>query len=451
MLTKEDFIKESLKIHGNKYIYDKCVIKRKIDKVEIICPNHGSFWQSPKQHLKGHGCKKCATEAQVKKRTFTNEDFIKRAREIHENKYDLSKVKYINNHTKVCIICPIHGEFWQRPANHLCGQGCPHCAGTNRKDTKQFIEDAKKIHGDKYDYSKVEYKGNKKNVCIICHKKDSNGKEHGEFFQQALTHLRGFGCPKCSNNYRRNTEEFIKDAKKVHNSEYDYSKTEYMNNDTKICIICHQKDVFGKEHGEFWQRPKNHLKGENCPKCQGKNITQEEIIYRCNLTHNGFYKYDNFVYKNYRTKACIICPIHGEFWQTAQIHLQGNGCPKCKQSHLEKEISNFLKTNNIEYTYQKRFDWLGLQSLDFYLPDYNIAIECQGEQHFRPVNFGSKTMTNEESFKLIQERDERKKCLCEEKGIKLLYYTDIDLNDKHICNYKCFRNKEKLLEEILYG
>ena len=63
MLTKEDFIKESLKIHGNKYIYDKCVIKRKIDKVEIICPNHGSFWQSPKQHLKGHGCKKCATEA----------------------------------------------------------------------------------------------------------------------------------------------------------------------------------------------------------------------------------------------------------------------------------------------------------------------------------------------------------------------------------------------------
>ena len=97
MLTKEDFIKESLKIHGNKYIYDKCVIKRKIDKVEIICPNHGSFWQSPKQHLKAHGCKKCATEAQVKKRTFTNEDFIKRAREIHENKYDLSKVKYINN------------------------------------------------------------------------------------------------------------------------------------------------------------------------------------------------------------------------------------------------------------------------------------------------------------------------------------------------------------------
>ena len=167
----------------------------------------------------------------------STDDFIKRARKIHGNKYDYSKVEYKNSITKVCIICPEHGEFWQRPANHLCGQGCPHCAGVSRKDTKQFIEDARKVHGDKYDYSKVEYEGNKQNVCIICHKKDKNGKEHGEFFQQALTHLRGFGCPKCSNNYRKNTEEFIEEAKKVHGNKYDYSKVKYKNNKTKICII----------------------------------------------------------------------------------------------------------------------------------------------------------------------------------------------------------------------
>jgi hypothetical protein len=312
--------------------------------------------------------------------------------------------------------------------------------------TDEFIKKAREIHGDKYDYSKVEYEDNKKNVYIICHKKDKNGKEHGEFFQQALTHLRGFGCPKCSNNYRKNTEEFIDEAKKVHGNKYDYSKVEYKNNKTKICIICHEKDCFGNEHAEFWQNPKNHLKGENCPKCAGKKISQDEIIYRCNLIHGGFYKYDKFVYKNYRTKSCIICPIHGEFWQTPHMHLHGNGCPKCKQSHLEKDISNFLEKNCIKYEYQKRFDWLGLQSLDFYLPDYNIAIECQGEQHFKPSNFGSKTITNEESFKLTQERDSNKKRLCEENGIIILYYTDVNLSEKYC--YKCFKRKEEILKEI---
>ena len=316
------------------------------------------------------------------------------------------------------------------------------------KTNEEYISEVNIIHKGKYDYSKLEYKGNKENVCIICHKKDKWGNEHGEFWQQALTHLRGYGCPKCSNNYRRNTQEFIEEANIVHNNEYDYSKTEYKSNRDKVCVICHKKDCLGREHGEFWQVAKNHLNGEKCPKCQGKNITQEEIIYRCNLIHNGFYNYDKFTYINYRTKSCIICPEHGEFWQTPHMHLQGNGCPKCKQSHLERDISRFLEDNNIKYEYQKHFEWLGLQSLDFYLPDYNIAIECQGEQHFTPCNFGSKTITNKESFKLMQERDERKKCLCEENGIKLLYYTDIDLNDKHICNYKCFRNKEELLEEV---
>ena len=98
--------------------------------------------------------------------------FIEKAKNIHKDKYDYSKVEYIDSKTKICIICPKHGEFWQTPANHLKGRGCPKCSFKKMSDlklktTNKFIEDAKNIHGDKYDYSKVEYKDNKTKVCII--------------------------------------------------------------------------------------------------------------------------------------------------------------------------------------------------------------------------------------------------------------------------------------------
>lgn len=99
-------------------------------KVCIICPKHGEFWQTPSGHLSGKGCPKCYKES----RSSTTEEFINKAREIHGNKYDYSKVNYVNAYTKVCIICPKHGEFWQIPANHLNGHGCPNCQGA----TKQY-------------------------------------------------------------------------------------------------------------------------------------------------------------------------------------------------------------------------------------------------------------------------------------------------------------------------
>ena len=114
---------------------------------------------------------------------LTKEKFIERAKEVHGNKYDYSKVEYINSQTKVCVICPKHGEFWQKPNSHLLGYGCNKCAIEKRsklitKTTDSFIERAKKLHGDKYDYSKVDYKGKDMNVCIICPK-------HGIFFSNA--------------------------------------------------------------------------------------------------------------------------------------------------------------------------------------------------------------------------------------------------------------------------
>ena len=168
---------------------------------------------------------------------MTNSEFIAKARKIHNEKYDYSKVEYINNRTKVCIICPIHGEFWQTPNAHLNGQDCPKCKGKIKLTLEKFIEKAKKVHGDKYDYSKVEYINNHTKVCIIC-------PIHGEFWQTPQHHLKGVGCPKCYGNFRKTTEQFIEEARKVHGDKYDYSKVEYVNATTKVRIIC-------PKHGEF--------------------------------------------------------------------------------------------------------------------------------------------------------------------------------------------------------
>ena len=123
---------------------------------------------------------------------LTKEEFVRRSRLVHGDKYDYSKAEYINSQTKTRIICPIHGEFWQTPQHHMEGFGCARCSGCNKKTTEEFIQDAKKIHDDKYDYSKTDYKGNKIKVCIVCPK-------HGEFWQKPNNHLSGkHGCPECA-------------------------------------------------------------------------------------------------------------------------------------------------------------------------------------------------------------------------------------------------------------
>ena len=120
---------------------------------------------------------------------MTKEKFIEKAKAIHGDRYDYSKVEYSNNRTKVCIICPVHGEFWQTPHTHLQGCGCPACYGTKKRTKEEFVEEARKIHGDRYDYSRVEYINNKTPVCIIC-------PEHGEFWQKPENHLVAKqGCP----------------------------------------------------------------------------------------------------------------------------------------------------------------------------------------------------------------------------------------------------------------
>ena len=238
------------------------------------------------------------------------------------------------------------------------------------------------------------------------------------------------------------TEEFIERAKKVHGDKYDYSKTEYANNYTKVCIIC-------PEHGEFWQTPNCHLDGQGCPKCGikkrsvNKTLTTEEFIKKAMDIHGDKYDYSKVQYLNNRTKVCIICPEHGEFWQTPHNHLKGNGCPKCRNSHLEKFVENLLIEENIKFIQSYKTKWLKKQHLDFFLPEYNVAIECQGEQHFVSFRFEK----DNKNLLLRKKRDELKKKLCEENNIRLIYFSNTIKQD--VClGQKIIKNKNDLIKEI---
>ena len=213
------------------------------------------------------------------KKSNTNEFKIK-AIKIHGDIYDYTKVEYKNVDTKVIIVCNTHGEFLQTPYCHLKGQGCKQCgfiksSEKQRNIKESFIEEAIKIHGDTYDYSKVDYKNSKTPIIIIC-------KHHGEFKQQPTSHLVGRGCNLCANivrsDKRKDTKEsFIEKAIKIHGDIYDYSKVEYINSSSKIIIIC-------KHHGEFKQTSNDHLSGYRCKLCgiirsaESKKDTKESFI-----------------------------------------------------------------------------------------------------------------------------------------------------------------------------
>lgn len=188
-ITTESFIEESNIIHNNFYDYKNVVYVNNYTPVAICCPKHGIFYQKPKNHLKGMGCRLCANTK------MDTSSFIQRAIKIHGNVYDYSLVKYKSGCNEVSIICSKHGVFKQKPHHHLKGCGCPKCAIEQRAEkcaytTKEFIEKANIIFDNLYDYSKVNYVNSTTPVNIIC-------KEHGSFLQKPVFHLQGHGCPCC--------------------------------------------------------------------------------------------------------------------------------------------------------------------------------------------------------------------------------------------------------------
>ena len=288
--------------------------------------------------------------------------FVRKFVKIHKNKYDYSKINYINCHTKIKIICPIHGEFFQIPNDHLEGHGCKKCgtksSGNNRSNNKKdFIEKSNVIHNNFYDYSKIgDYSMGHKKVCIIC-------PIHGEFFQMAYSHLAGFGCKECkfetlSKLFSKSSDKFLEDCEKIHGNKYDYSNAKYINTHIDVEIIC-------KKHGSFWQTPDAHLCGRQ-------------------------------------------------------------GCPKCRASKGESKIIKFLDENKINYITQKTFDDFRnpitnkMYQYDFYIPSKNLLVEYDGRQHFMVGSKFGSFITTENDLKDIQMRDEIKSEYAKQKGIKLV-------------------------------
>ena len=354
-ITTQDFINRAKKVHGDKYDYSLVDYTNSLNKVNIICPIHGVFVQTPNDHIHAKsGCPKCGGVEKL-----NTSQFISNAKEIHGDKYDYSLTNYVNNRTPVTIICPIHGEFQQRPSGHYrygCNQ-CGHDLTSEKKSHTQdeFVALANQKYDGKYDYSKVVYTDSKKYVTIGC-------PIHGDFKQMPYHHLQAkVGCPKCANilssdKFRKPKEDFINDANIAHNYKYDYSLVDYQNTNSKVTIIC-------PKHGEFTQAPRPHLKGQGCPMC---NESRGEKLVNSILIKNN---------------------------------ISFNRQKKFKDCHNTKEGKSCRRL-----------------PFDFYLPNFNTVIEYDGKQHFEPIDaFGG-----EKGFSMVKKNDKIKNDYCKTNNIKMI-------------------------------
>lgn len=363
-MSKDAFVEEALTVHGDKYEYLSDTYVNLTTKMDIRCKKHGIFKQAPYLHLSGRGCNKCANESKKKHDT---DSYIKKAIEVHGDRYDYSQIVFVDTRTKVKIICKIHGLFDQNARSHLRGQGCYKCKANHIKEkyavSEIFITKATQKHGDKYDYSKVVYKNNQTIVTIICPK-------HGEFQQKATNHLQGKGCQGCgaSNRalgHKSTTAEYVVKAKRIHGDRYIYDKCNYTKSSNNVMIKC-------AKHGYFIIIASMHLQGRGCQKCK-------ETVLERNMN------------------------------ATLQ-HL-------CLKPNLPWKI--------VEVKYNKRLSGIKLRA-DFAVRltsmsgvDKTIVIEMDGPHHFNPCQF-SQSINSEEHLKTTKERDQRKYDYCMKQQISLL-------------------------------
>lgn len=359
---------------------------------------------------------------------LNNDQFIKRGKIIHNERYSYDKCEYIGNRTKVIITCDIHGDFTQLPHNHLRGKGCQFCGGSKKHNKETFIEKSKIKHDNKYDYYLVDYLDSRTKVKISC-------PIHGIFEQSPEKHMNGSGCHECGGSNRLTNREFILKSLKIHNDKYDYSKVEYKNNKTKVIIGCN-------EHGTFEITPSNHLKGVGCSKCVRKNkLTTEEFIKKSNIKHGFLYNYEFVKYINCKNGVNIVCEKHGLFNQKPSSHLSGRGCPNCQNSNGELKVESLLKSNNIKYIKQYTFEDLIFKKklkFDFAIFDFSDNLKClieyNGRQHYEQNEY----FGGEKQFELTLKRDKLKMEYCKNKNINIFtirYDEDIDIRFSEIISY----------------
>lgn len=316
-------------------------------------------------------------------------------------------------------------------------------------DTETFIKNSKDVHGDKYDYSLTKYVDYKTPVVIICPVEG-----HGVFYKVPHKHSSsGQGCPICSKNRKgtrkqHNNESFINKANNKHNNFYAYPNLVYTRLIDNVLIEC-------PVHGEFEQKAVNHLSGSGCPQCGIEKRTNKQIdgFEKFNekfklLELDDKYELVSDEYEKSKSKINIKCKgCNNNFVIRPNDLLTGYGCPHCNTSGGVLEPKLFLKIKEEFPNYnviKSGATFLEKLQLDIFFPQNSIAIEYQGQQHFRPIEF----FGGEEAFKSQMERDERKRLLCEQNNVNLFYFTytskDVPLDYPH----KVYTKEEDLIKDI---
>lgn len=363
---------------------------------------------------------------------LTQEEVIARFIAVHGDKYE-----YLDDYEKqdkpIRIRCKKHDRvFMQTPVEHWRGHGCPLCGREITESAKrltlvEFIERSNEVHGNKYDYTPSEYINGRTKTTIIC-------PVHGPFEQTPEMHMAGQGCPDCGGTRRLTTDEFKKRVIEKFGDIFDLSEVDYKNNMTHVTITCSKGHRFERTPNDFMNSDYGCPICGNIAKNESKFLATQDFILKSRAVHGDRFDYSKSEYKDCRTEVCIICPIHGEFWQRPTIHYQGCGCPKCTESRGEYKISTYLDTHAINYI--KEYRIIPNQVLfgrntfyvDFYLPDHNIFIEFHGEQHYRRV----RAWHSDEQFEFQQDRDRRLREYCKRHKIRLIEipYTEIENIDK---------------------
>ena len=429
--TNTEFIRELKKKFSNSFNYSKVNYKGSRTKIILICEKHGEFQSKPVLLLGKKNPRLCEyCEIDIKKN-----EFIKRANKIHKNKYDYSNVVFKNQKTKVEIICPenLHGQWSVTPDNHVSKKsGCPACGfikqvKSQTKSTAKFKSEIKRLFGRRYLLNKVEYINAHTPVIVTC-------KKHGDFPISPTSLLQGTNCFKCSLiesglKRRKNNNAFIEQAEKIHGLKYDYSKTNYKKAKIPVQIIC-------KKHGEFSQLPDTHLSGAGCNKCGNEQIGKKlrndiDKVINAIEKSRGKNLFDFSLlknsYVNNRTKTAFTCLKHNKvFFSTTDDLVRYGGCEDCKIKSVGQEK---IKTILIEKNIQFISEWKnhncklikGKASFDFYLPKSKMLIEFDGEQHFKPVQFGAMSFEEaKDEYLKTKERDKIKNKWAKNNKLRLL-------------------------------
>lgn len=448
-----DFLNEANKVHNNKYIYNENDYKNKIKggKFKIICPIHGEFYENYFNHVKlKRGCKTCMKEEKINSHAkYIKDVVLKKAKEIHNNKYDYSLVDITKSvKEKVKIICPIHGIFEMTLDLHVnAKQNCPNCS-----IIRHNFDELKKLSDEKFgigsfEFNEKDYVRWDTNMQFKCNK---CGKIH---FRSPKIHLSSQGCECLHVKKIKPTNKFINFLKN-HPNHIDTSLAEYNGFNKKIKLICRKKDENGIEHGEY-EATLNEIMRSNtcaCKKCSKREKrTTDKCIKEFKEKFGDKFIYDKFEYLGQKT-SIITCPKHGDFKTNYyRMMIQKHCCPSCAKEnyYYENELKKILKERiNANFEYNIRPNWLKNenskynQEIDIFIPKYNIGIEYQGRHHFVDI------YNDENKFNKTKELDYYKFKLCKKIGVKLFYFTTDKRNVPKNYFSKIYTDIDELINEI---